>query len=164
MKRKLGFTLIELLVVIAIIGILAALLLPALASARKSAQKKDCTGNLKQIGTASMIYQDRFKSFPEGVSTAYFDRLRTSSIAGTVPDGLFVCKAYGATAAGPTACDYRGPIIRVTNATAADKAIAADKTSNHGQNEDVNILFMDGHVELGAYGSATWTKADSDTQ
>jgi prepilin-type processing-associated H-X9-DG protein len=63
-----------------------------------------------------------------------------------------------------TAADYRGPGVRITNATAADRAIAADKTTNHGQSEDVNMLFMDGHVELGAYGSTLWGKADSETQ
>ena len=55
-RRRDGFTLIELLVVIAIIGILAALLLPALGKAKKSSQKAVCMGNLKQILLASVMY------------------------------------------------------------------------------------------------------------
>jgi prepilin-type N-terminal cleavage/methylation domain-containing protein/prepilin-type processing-associated H-X9-DG protein len=60
-----GFTLIELLVVIAIIAILAAILFPVFAQAREKARQSACLSNLKQIGTAVMLYtQDYEESYP----------------------------------------------------------------------------------------------------
>ncbi len=65
-RRSRGFTLVELLVVIAIIGVLVALLLPAVQMARESARRMRCASQLKQFGIAMHNYVDTYNSFPIG--------------------------------------------------------------------------------------------------
>src|SRR5215211_2132386 len=81
-SQKRGFTLVELLVVIAIIGILVALLLPAIQAAREAARRSQCVNKMKQLGLAVLNYESARKVLPYANTPNLTQALKTGACAG----------------------------------------------------------------------------------
>ena len=83
--RATGFTLVELLVVIAIIGVLVALLLPAIQAAREAARRAQCTNNMKQIGLALQNYHSAHGTFPMGTDAEDYGNVYSGALPLLLP-------------------------------------------------------------------------------
>lgn len=171
-----GFTLFELLVVVFIVVIAVALLVPFNTHGRGHSRKSDCKNSLKQIGIYFALYESKYKCYPTPGDTTWFGLLWSKDLA---TDGnLFRCAVRGKSGTGTHYKGITGPggwgydtelgrkyytwgLSGISDKDApSDFPMACDGDDdraipNHGDSDDLNVLFITGRVDVFSLGSPT---------
>jgi len=170
-KQRKAFTLVELLVVIVILGILMALLLPAIAAAIKNSKITQCENNLSQLVKAMYNYTITKVpvegSFPSGSSylgEKFWLILYTTK---EVDDPkLFDCTVAPTGQQPPSSCLYQGPNSNANAFKASDAIGADDRTTDcHGHSADISVAYnwvaKSGDAHKAPHDSSQWTTISS---
>ncbi len=152
---------------IVLVGILAALLLPAIARATRNAKATACCNNLSQLWKMQHHYMVSFggtaKSMPPETGGGFWLKLSQTTPPLVDP---FIADIYGCplegTPNGPLTTDYRGPASNV-NAYADRDPVGADKINNHGPREGGTVLRKSGDVMTVSENDPLWTAARTKT-
>ena len=155
-----GITLVEVCIIIVVLLILAGMLLPVLSKDHTKSRRVNCEGNLKQIGLAALMYSGDYAGFFMNVNPRNYGHDQHPRTGNWQPLGViqYVADTDSKVWSCPSItqdrsdCDssnyqYIGSGLKDDNELAVAVAMGFDASGNHPENQWMNALFLDGHVE-----------------